>query len=698
MIQVRCPECGYLQTLSEERFLTISDDFLNCPHCHARLPKKWSPAHPENIPEEARHKIIAFSRRILNGGTMNRAVVTALEALVRRYGQMESSLKALGVGYGSLGEHKKAEEFFAMALQESPEDIEMQRWFAKVKLALEKYDEAYLESTKVMQIVGSDVADEDIATAALALIGLGRSEEGKSLLDSHPDLDDSLPLVKQAMRKLGRQPRNSSAGWRSAFSLFNDLISSSYKMRLQTLRDRAISLMKSRKSDKAATGSSSAREFSLKTRPRMFDRSFPEKSAPRRLFLEYWIYSPNDAVPDWEAVRSDMDTACAGDPELTPRVAQINHLIQTNALSIEYVKKEEAEDLFSYPEDVLPRNSRGLSPRDVDRVVNARLIVRVRFVQKVDDAVAWLKFVVCLVDRFRSVTEGVVQDVISHTLWGEAEWKKNSRGMSARRLDFHINCEGVEESNGLWIHTHGMQKFCLPELELEAVPPELAVEASRLVFMIAQSLLDLGAIQGSHAGPFHVRSAPYSFTITMRSPDDEAHFPGGSAIVSAFVTGSPTKGPEGLREVLTRIGANIDAHAGGYDAWSESQEAPAELKERMLEAHRQARRKLPHFKKSFRNLGMKDNYVHAIKVKFDSETGDHEWMWVSLNAWKGRSVEGVLENEPVLIKQLQKGSRVNITDQDIFDWAIVTDGQLMEGGFTEALRADAGRRNIEAAM
>ncbi len=697
MIQVRCPECGYLQTLSEEKFLAISDDFLNCPHCHARLPKKWSPAHPENIPEEARHKIIAFSRRILNGGTMNRAVVTALEALVRRYGQMECSLKALGVGYGSLGEHKKAEEFFTLAVQESPEDIEMLRWLARVKLALEKYDEAYLESNKVMQIVGNDVADEDIATAALALIGLGRSEEGRTLLDSHPDLDDSRPLVKQAMRKLGRQPAQSNAGWRSAFSLFNDLLSWSNKMRLQTLRDKAIRLMKSRKNGRGTTALSSTGAFSLKTRSRMFDRSLPEKTTPRKLFLEYWIYSPNDSIPDWEAVRSDMDSSGAGDPQLAPRIAQMNHLIQTNALSIEYVKKEEAEELFSYPEDVLPRNSRGLSPRDVDRVVNARLIVRVRFVQKVDDPAAWLKFVVCLVDRFRSVTEGVVQDVISHTLWGEAEWKKNSRGLSAWRLDFHINCEAVEESNGLWIHTHGMQKFGLPELELEAVPNDLAVEASRLVFMIAQSLLDLGGIQGSHAGPFHVRSAPYSFTLTMKNPDDEAHFPGGSAIVSAFVTSSPSKGPEGLREVLSRIGANIDEHSGVPDPSSDTQEADA-LRERMLEAHRQARRKLPQFKKSFRNLGTKDNYVHAIKVKFDSETGDHEWMWVSLNTWKGRSVEGILENDPVLIKRLQKGSRVNITDQDIFDWAIVTDGRLLDGGFTEALRADSGRSNIEAAM
>ena len=142
MIQVRCPECGYLQTLSEERFLSISDDFLNCPHCHSKVPKEWTPTEDESVPEEARHKMLAFSRRILNGGDVGRDVVYALDSLVHHYGPMEESNKALGIGYAALGETKKAEDFLTQARQESPADREIMRSMLGVLVAQDKFQEA----------------------------------------------------------------------------------------------------------------------------------------------------------------------------------------------------------------------------------------------------------------------------------------------------------------------------------------------------------------------------------------------------------------------------------------------------------------------------------------------------------------------------------------------------------------------------
>ena len=142
MVQVRCPECGYLQTLSEERFLSISDNFLHCPHCHARVPKQWAPSTADSVPEEERHKMLAFSRRILNGGDVGREVVYALEALVRRYGAMESSSKALGMGYAALGERVKAEEFLLQAREEDAGDREVLSCLLETLFAEGKFAEA----------------------------------------------------------------------------------------------------------------------------------------------------------------------------------------------------------------------------------------------------------------------------------------------------------------------------------------------------------------------------------------------------------------------------------------------------------------------------------------------------------------------------------------------------------------------------
>jgi len=47
------------------------------------------------------------------------------------------------------------------------------------------------------------------------------------------------------------------------------------------------------------------------------------------------------------------------------------------------------------------------------------------------------------------------------------------------------------------------------------------------------------------------------------------------------------------------------------------------------------------------------------------------------------SLEGRLENVPVLRKDLQKGSTVRISEADIFDWVITRGGEVLKGAFTE---------------
>jgi len=62
-------------------------------------------------------------------------------------------------------------------------------------------------------------------------------------------------------------------------------------------------------------------------------------------------------------------------------------------------------------------------------------------------------------------------------------------------------------------------------------------------------------------------------------------------------------------------------------------------------------------------------------------------MWVSLNAWRGESLEGRLQNSPILRKDLKKGARVHVTERQIFDWVIVRQGDVVKGAYTEALLA-----------
>jgi tetratricopeptide (TPR) repeat protein len=204
MVRLRCPECGYLQTLSEERFLSISDDYLTCPHCHAHVPKQWEPDSEEAVPDEVRHKMHAFSRRILNGGNATREVVHALESLVRRHGPVEESDKALGVGYAYIGETRKAEAFLIQALRQNPYDAEALHWLMEILMCRKKHKEAVEVGRAIIDILGHRTSDEDVAFLAIALSDLNRKDEALALLDSFPDLDPRNQIVKQARKELTR--------------------------------------------------------------------------------------------------------------------------------------------------------------------------------------------------------------------------------------------------------------------------------------------------------------------------------------------------------------------------------------------------------------------------------------------------------------------------------------------------------------
>lgn len=43
-------------------------------------------------------------------------------------------------------------------------------------------------------------------------------------------------------------------------------------------------------------------------------------------------------------------------------------------------------------------------------------------------------------------------------------------------------------------------------------------------------------------------------------------------------------------------------------------------------------------------------------------------MWVEVTKWKGDDIEGILENDPEEVPGLRAGQRVNVRQQDVFDY------------------------------
>lgn len=693
MVRLRCPECGYLQTLSEERFLSISDDYLNCPHCHSRVPKQWEPETEEAVPDEVRHKMHAFSRRILNGGNISREVVHALESLVRRHGPADESNKALGIGYAHLGEDKKAEAFLIQALEQEPNDAETLHSLLDVLFSQEKYGDAAKVGSAIVNILGQRTPDEDVAYLALALAELDRKEDAEALLDSFPDLDPRNAVVKRARKELHRG---------ASFQLANLFRESGPLHRLLRRGRREGARVLSDEPPipdptPAAAGAADApapdygEERRISSRPQV-----PSKKLEKlRATLEYWIYAPDAAMPGWEDVKNGLARQQSRKAEQERVIKLLESLMDRNDLTVDYILRSQADELFDYPEDLIPQNSRDLGEDDREALLNSQMIVRLRLSLANYSGVDGLIFMVRFVEAVRELTGGVVQDAISHTLWGTEQWQSCVLDPKKNLLETHVQFEALDENGVVWIHTHGMQKFGLPDLELEGVPSDIAPTGLHLMILVGETLIAARDTGLDVSSPLSVPNRPIVFTVLPQPRDEEGHFAAGSLKILPHVSGADPDDPNALIEVLaslrpsTRSTLDTGRRSQPPDTQTrtedESDVAQHALKERLLNAHREARADLQAFKKSFQQNRITGEALHAVKVGFPTQGGEYEWMWVSLDAWRGKSMVGRVENTPVLRKDLHKGSRVQLSEGQIFDWVITRGEEILKGPFTEGI-------------
>jgi len=693
MIQVRCPECGYLQTLSEERFLSISDDFLNCPHCHSKVPKEWTPSESEAVPEEARHKMLAFSRRILNGGDIGRDVVYALDSLVHHYGAMEESNKALGIGYAALGETKKAEDFLGQARQELPTDQQVMRCMLAVLIDQDKFPEAVEVGQALMQAPAARLRDEDVARLALALVGIGAVEEAKGLLDSHPDLDPRNAFVKQARKAL---KRSAGLGLRAFFGengTIHRFLGGAGKEGFKSLSDRAKGFI----ALSEHTGKVSRPESEpLRRQP---ERPAPESAVHHfkkiKALTEYWIYVPGPTIPRWEDIRDQLAQQHSRKEDKDRAFDFLESALQKELLTIDYVLKQDAKELFDYPEELIPLNSRDLDENDRKNLMEAGMIVRLRLALVDVPHTSYLPFMVMFVEAVRRLTGGLVQDAVSHRLWGTSQWQSHSQRPLEDLVDSHVQFELLDEDGIIWLHSHGMQKFGLPDIEMEGVPAELAPSARAMMVLVGETLIGSSPKGLNLDAPLDIPNTPFLFRLEPRPRDEEHHFPLGSMKILPYMSDYDPQSPAAIKHVLTTLHSKVASHchagrkteppADATSPKTSTDALSAAIREKLLLAHKKARTDLPIFKKSFQQAGGSRRHVHAVKVGFSAQGSTYEWMWVSLVAWRGQFLVGHLENTPVLRKDLHKGSRVEISEGEVFDWVITERGEVVEGAYTEQI-------------
>lgn len=685
MVEVRCPECGYLQALSEERFVAAAADALTCPHCGAAIPVDRPAARAEPPPEEAARKIHAFSRRLIEGNEVTKEMAMALEGMVRYYGHAGESAKALGIGFGRLGDFEKAESYLNEARGQAPDDPDTNRAFFLLRLSQGDWDQAVVEGFNLLNVPGRTPFAQDVEDLATALQKIGRNQEAEALLKGRPDLERK--------RLDGGKTRKETSS-----SLLESLLRFLKKgAPLRRLFQRGPSRGKPQGEIRAATKQAAAPgDIGAKTKPSPTAKP-PVTPNSSRALVEYWIYSKAWEIPREEQIRERLGALFQKSEDRRTAVDLFDAGLKDGRLVIASYAKSESPSLFEYPEDMLPKNSRLFGDEDTETLRSANVIGVVRFQPGILTGLEYLLLAVCVVEALRGLIGGVIQDAVSHVLWNGKEWRARVvEAPSDSPVEPHVRFEVLDEGKNLWVHSHGMQKFGLPELEIDKVPPDAASPCVTFMVMAAEAILK-SRLRGTSEihGRMAVENTPFLFCAESVAPDEERHFPLGSLRIIPYLADYDPQSEDTLRHVLKICTSKFLRQSRGGSPRGKAPAAqpvnPSQMAERaksprelMLEAYKRARVELPEFKKSFQSRRPESSSeIYAVKVGFPVHSGEYEWMWVSLEVWRGDSLVGHVENAPVLRTDLRKGSRVQINEAEIFDWVIITNGARVKGAYTE---------------
>jgi uncharacterized protein YegJ (DUF2314 family) len=220
--------------------------------------------------------------------------------------------------------------------------------------------------------------------------------------------------------------------------------------------------------------------------------------------------------------------------------------------------------------------------------------------------------------------------------------------------------------------TLGMSKFGLPDVVIENVSHNSDDQVGVLINLFCQALAENPSLDSS--GRFKLAlSSIKKFDVT----DAQKTSLKANAIGEAMLTLTPGKPDEGDPDNRL-IQINADAYSGNdltsrqqhmlscFFGSSDSVHSVSHTDE-LLAASQKAKEHLPQLREQF-NSGLQPGETILLKAPFPPTGTEHEWMWVEVTRWKDGKIQGILDDDPVYATNLKAGQRVEVREEDIFDY------------------------------
>ncbi|HEX9037969.1 MAG TPA: tetratricopeptide repeat protein [Ktedonobacterales bacterium] len=231
-----------------------------------------------------------------------------------------------------------------------------------------------------------------------------------------------------------------------------------------------------------------------------------ERAAQQELVTEYLLVSRYSEPPTDHIVTRSLISAGFGTPEYTEAPPRDPNAAPTrrNRVGTYHLKasddagharitvaRYDSPALDGMSDSAFNQLTRRLGPSDVRTLRVGTLTFDTRITGPLARPLDTQRWALSMLRALVSLTEGAIIDPQAQTSWGGELLEKALESGPRAHLTVHNEAWGAERR---WLHTHGMQKFGRPELDLADIPVALEREAEALLLDVADNLALGGAL------------------------------------------------------------------------------------------------------------------------------------------------------------------------------------------------------------
>ncbi|HEY2232808.1 MAG TPA: DUF2314 domain-containing protein [Candidatus Angelobacter sp.] len=341
------------------------------------------------------------------------------------------------------------------------------------------------------------------------------------------------------------------------------------------------------------------------------------------------------------------------------------------------------------PSESLKYRGVGLSSEQENQLQKSREAIMLQFGHSKEHVWSSLLLATRLAEDLARKTGGFIFDEETRQVFTPDAWHQKRLGswtgnVPELRTQFTIDLYPTDEY--VRAITPGMAKFGLPDVVVQRLPQSSSNQVGNLINIFAQSMGEGASFPSSGKFRTNIHSIGDEH---LRNSQLKALKPHALGTACLFLKpGKPEEGDPHNR--LVELSAELysgpdplsrqDNMLSALFGW-EDVAHNVEHTEELLAESRRERAKLPALHKDF-DAGLKPAEYIDVKAPFLTPGGGREWMWVEITHWKGKIITGMLQNEPVDVRNLRAGQIVEVREDDVFDYIRYYPDKHTEGNTT----------------